>query len=115
MSIAIDERMNSRFKEVTGKITDLGRKIIPAGGKLLLYGSRARSEARDDSDWDLLILLDKPKIDQSDFDEIAFPFISLGWDIGEMISAQTYTKEYWRKYSFLPFVKNVEHDKIELV
>ena len=35
--------------------------------------------------------------------------------IGEMISAQTYTKEYWRKYSFLLFVKNVEHDKIELV
>lgn len=109
------KQKDSRFREVTRKISELGRKVIPAGGSLLLYGSRARSEAREDSDWDLLILLDKPKIEQSDFDDIAFPFISLGWDIGEMISAQTYTKEYWRKYSFLPFVKNVEHDKVVLV
>ena len=28
-----------------------------------MYGSRARNEATEDSDWDLLILLDKPKIE----------------------------------------------------
>ena len=34
---------------------------------MILYGSRARNEATEDSDWDLLILLDKPKIEQHDY------------------------------------------------
>ena len=100
---------------VVRQISQLGRKVIPPGGSLFLYGSQARGDANNDSDWDLLILLDKSKVEQSDFDNIAFPFINLGWDINEMISAHTYTKEYWEKNHFLPFVKNVERDKIVLV
>ena len=34
-------------------------QIAPAGTKVVLFGSRARGDARDDSDWDILIILDK--------------------------------------------------------
>ncbi|MBQ1850902.1 MAG: nucleotidyltransferase domain-containing protein, partial [Paludibacteraceae bacterium] len=59
-------------------LTELGRKILPKGASLWLYGSRARGTARKDSDWDLLVLIDKDKRENSDFMEYTMPFIDLG-------------------------------------
>lgn len=90
-------------------------KALPPSSSLILYGSRARGDYKDDSDWDLLILLDKPELSDSDYDNVSFPFTLLGWNIGELISPQMYTKKEWDSISFLPFYKNVERDKIVLV
>lgn len=43
-------------------IKDLASKIIPKEGHVWLYGSRARGTNTDESDWDLLILLEKEKL-----------------------------------------------------
>ena len=48
------------------KIKDIAKTTIPFGSKAILYGSRARGDARKDSDWDILILLDKEHLEQSD-------------------------------------------------
>lgn len=80
----------------------------------MLYGSQARGDAREDSDWDILIILDKPKVEQSDHDNIAFPFTMLGWELGEAIIPVIYTREEWANSNFMPFYKNVERDKIIL-
>lgn len=100
--------------QVIDSIRQVASTTLPKGSTLLLYGSRARNDAHEGSDWDLLILLDKPEITDSDYDNISFPFTMLGWNIGELISPQMYTKKEWEAISFLPFHKNVEHDKIIL-
>ncbi len=101
--------------EVINSIKDVARRTLPQNSTLLLYGSRARGEAHKSSDWDLLILLDKPKLEECDYDNVSFPFTLLGWEIGELISPQMYTKQEWESMSFLPYYKNVNQDKIVLV
>ena len=96
------------------EIKRIAKEVLPKDGQLILYGSRARKEATEDSDWDLLILLDKQEIEMKDRNEIAYPFVALSWDVGELISPVIYTKESWKKMSFTPFYKNVEEDGIVL-
>ena len=85
--------------EVISSIKEVAKSALPQNSKLLLYGSRARNEAHKGSDWDLLILLDKPQIEESDYDNVSFPFTLLGWNIGELISPQMYTKKEWDEIS----------------
>lgn len=92
----------------------LARATMPAGSSLLLYGSRARGNAREDSDWDLLILLDKPRLEADDYG-VAYPFRELGWNVGEKINPSVYTKNQWEAWKYLPYHKNVERDKIVLI
>ena len=96
------------------KIQQLSQQTMPKGTQVMLYGSQARGDAREDSDWDILIILDKPKVEQSDHDNIAFPFTMLGWELGEAIIPVIYTREGWANSNFMPFYKNVERDKIIL-
>ena len=48
------------------------QEVLPSSAALLLLGSRARGEANEGSEWDLLVLLDKDQLGQSDFDNYAF-------------------------------------------
>ena len=100
--------------DILNEIKRIAKEVLPKGGQLILFGSRARNEATEDSDWDLLILLDKPKIEHRDYDNVLYPFAALSWDVGELISPIIYTKNEWKKYSFTPFYKNVEQDGIVL-
>lgn len=98
--------------EVMDGIRKVADKSLPKTGRIYLYGSRARGDAHEDSDWDLLVILDKPRIEQSDYDNVSYPLTALGWDLGELIIPVLYTKEEWAKNSFTPFYKNVEQDGI---
>lgn len=106
--------MENRNQSVLQSIKETLQETIPSGGRVLLFGSRARGEARTDSDWDILILIDKEKISHDDFDKYAFPLIELGWSIGTEITPLLYTYQDWQKRSFTPFFKNVEQEGIEL-
>ena len=69
---------------------------------MYLYGSRARGEAHKDSDWDILIVLPKNKLEQSDYDNVSYPLVELGWILGEKINPIIYTKEEWDANSITP-------------
>jgi len=109
-----NKRIKMNTTQVIDSIRQVASLVLPQGSKLYLYGSRARGDARKDSDWDLLILLDKPKLSSEDYD-YGYPFREFGWDIGEEISPHIYTKKQWSEWTFLPYHKNVERDKIVLV
>lgn len=89
-------------------------KIIVPDARVILFGSQARGNASDGSDWDILVILDKTKIEPSDFDNISYPLYELGWTEGEHFSTKLYTKAEWLKRRFSPFYKNVEKDGVLL-
>ena len=101
--------------KILDKIRLLGKKVLPKGSHLLLYGSRARGDNRTDSDWDLLVLLNRPQKEDLDFASISYPLMELGFSLGQYFSVHTYSQQEWKNMSYLPFYKNVERDKIELV
>ena len=67
-------------------IKNHSKQIMPNGTRVVLFGSQARGDADDESDWDLLILLNKEKISRSDFDTYAYSLIEYGWKNNEQVS-----------------------------
>lgn len=97
--------------QVINNIKQTAARVLPKGSMLYLYGSRARGDFHEKSDWDLLVLLDKPKKGKDDWDKYAWPFIEIGLDMNEIVSAQTYTKDTWFNGTHSLYFYNVEEDK----
>lgn len=106
--------MSAKQLEIEQLIRQLGEKILPKNAQLWLFGSQARDDARPDSDWDLLLLLDGNRVTNEDFDRWVFPFISLGWSLGVEINPLAYTYEEWQSRKITPFYKNVMREGVEL-
>ena len=104
--------MTSNEKDIIQELRETGRRVVPPNGHVWLYGSRARGDAHEDSDWDLLILLDKPSITPQDEDNISYPFVVAGWKNNSAVSPQLYTFDEWEARSFTPYYQNVERDKM---
>lgn len=90
--------MKKEQEHTLNAIRECLAKNMPAGGKAILFGSQARGTARDDSDWDILIILDKEKLMAADYDNITYPLTKLGWELGEEINPVMYTTKEWEKY-----------------
>lgn len=63
----IYSNMKKEQEHTLNAIRECLAKNMPAGGKAKLFGSQARGTARDDSDWDILIILDKEKLMAADY------------------------------------------------
>jgi predicted nucleotidyltransferase len=98
---------------IVRKVKHILKSVAP-DARILLYGSRARGEAKSDSDWDLLVILDKERIEPSDYELISYPIYELGWETEEQFSVKLYSKTEWEKRSFTPFYKNVEKEAVIL-
>ena len=77
--------------EIIHSIRETARQVMPSGSRVILFGSQARGDAHHESDWDILILLDKSRIYNEDFDRVAYPLVELGWKIGADINPLIYT------------------------
>lgn len=93
---------------------EIAATVLPAGAKVLLFGSRARGEALQDSDWDILNLINGERATGEDFDKYAYPFVSYGWSVGEQINPLIYTFSEWNRRSLTPFFKSVQAEGISL-
>ena len=97
--------------QVIDVIRQVASTVLPQGSKLYLYGSRARGDARENSDWDLLLLLDKPASNDDDFQKYVYPIMECGFDLWQYFSVQAYTKDDWYNGPHAMFYYNVEKDK----
>lgn len=102
-------------KEIINRITELSRSIMPENSQVILFGSQARGDSRPDSDWDLLILLNKDKISEKDHDDFCYPFFELGWDVDAEIHPLIYSiKEFSARKNVTPLFLNVEKEGIKI-
>lgn len=99
------------MKTSESKLLDQIKSIVKdkePSAKIYLYGSRSRGNAKDDSDWDLLILLNRDSISSELEQRITHPLYDLEFDTGVIISPMVYSEKEWNsKYKVAPFYQNV--------
>ncbi len=95
----------------SGNILKAIKRIIKEkdpSAKIYLYGSRVRGTAHSESDWDILILLNKKRITPEIEESITYPLYDLEFDTGGIISPMIYSENEWNtKYKITPFYHNV--------
>ncbi|MBQ9548569.1 MAG: nucleotidyltransferase domain-containing protein [Bacteroidales bacterium] len=101
-------------KDIIRGMRELASTVLPAGAEALLFGSRARGDARSDSDWDVLILINGERATGADFDKYAYPFVNYGWSVGERINPLIYSFSDWNRRSITSFYKNVQAEGVSL-
>lgn len=90
-------------------------KSVEPGAKIILYGSYARGDANQESDIDLLILVDRDSINYSDTKKITYPLYDFGIENGQIISPLVQAKKNWEeKYFYTPLYHNIRKDGIEI-
>ena len=105
----------THYNKILNEIRKLANRLfanLPASA--YLYGSRARGDAGNDSDWDIIIIADDSIASDDAFERFAFPFTEVGWHLGEQITPLLYTKSEWNAERNTAFYLNVETDAIRL-
>jgi len=101
--------------QILQKIKELGERILPKDAQFILFGSRARNEAKEDSDWDILVILNKEgSISQDDYDKYSDPFFVLGWELNEEFNPLIFSNSQWNKQKHSLFYHNVTEEGISL-
>lgn len=97
---------------ILSSIRSLASSILPPNAKLFLFGSRARGTHRADSDWDLLVVIDKPNRTLNDIDTYGYPFKELGWDIDVEINPLVTTFNQIKSHPESLLYHNIKNDGI---
>ena len=83
--------------------------------EVILYGSRARGDYTQFSDWDFLVLLDG-EVDQQRTDRVRHQLHEIEWDTGEVLCALVRSREMWNRpqYQVMPLSKNIMLEGVTL-
>ena len=97
---------------ITYQVKESVRKIDPEA-KVILFGSKARGDAKKDSDWDFLILTSQ-RVNEKLKRTIREKLIDTELEAEEVISTLIYSKKSWLKYKNTPLFENISSEGIEI-
>ncbi len=83
-----NSKILKRIKEIVKSIDDTS--------EVILFGSKARNDANENSDWDLLITVEAEELPLNKEKAIIDALYILEVEISEVISALIYTKAEWQ-------------------
>ena len=101
-------------EEILRKVKEAVLQLEPSAD-VILYGSRARDDYREYSDWDFLILLDG-QIDTKRIDKIRYALYEIELNTDQIISSIVRSREEWDspRYSVVPLHRNIEREGISI-
>ena len=106
--------MTEREVHITKMISSRIKQKDP-GAVVILFGSHARGQANNESDWDILILIDKPKKNRIVEEKYRDEMFHLELELGEPISTFVYSKNDWEtRFVYTPLYQNIKQEGIEL-
>ncbi|MQY80496.1 MAG: nucleotidyltransferase domain-containing protein [Bacteroidetes bacterium] len=102
------------MKDILLTIKDSVKSIDPTA-TVILYGSFARGDNDQNSDIDLLILLEKERLTRDDEKRIKYPLYDIEFETGQIISPLVLSKYDWEsRHKITPFYENVTNEGVIL-
>jgi uncharacterized protein len=100
--------------KILNKISGIASENIP-DSEIYLYGSRARGDFKDLSDWDILVLLNRNILPFDYETKIMDLFYDLELETGQIISPLIYSKKEWEEnHSLTPLYSNILKEGIKI-
>lgn len=79
---------------------------------IILFGSRARGEAYPESDYDVLVLVDK---ETKELEEKIFNISGeIGWKYNAIITSFVYEKNYYERRKYNPLFMNIRKEGVHI-
>ena len=86
---------------------------IDESATIILFGSRARGDAKKDSDWDFLIITDNP-VDKKKKESFRDKLVLTEIDSEQTINTLIYSKKTWNNYKVTPLYYFIKKEGIIL-
>ncbi len=100
-------------EEILAKIKESVKKLEPKS-EIFLFGSRARGDEREDSDWDLLILIPNAA-NLKEEQKFRHELFELELQYGQAISTIVHSKKDWEnKHRVTPLYQNIKQEGVRL-
>ncbi len=104
----------TKKSKILNKIVSVINTTAP-DSEVYLYGSRARGDNEEDSDWDLLILLNLNIVPFDYETKIMDIIYDIELETGEVFSPLVYSKNEWiNRYTITPLFENIKKEGIRL-
>lgn len=106
--------MIQRYQKILPRIKETIEKVTP-DAEIILYGSVARGEETENSDIDILIVVNKDQLSLAEQWAITDPLYEMGvWEL-ILISPHVYTRNQWYGRPFrTPYMINIMNEGIRL-
>ncbi len=109
-----DENNGAADRQLLAECKAAVREVTP-GADLILYGSRARGDAQEDSDYDLLVLVDR-EVDMDLERAVVDRLVPLEVRTGKVLTVLIYSRSQWdsAQYRAMPFHQNVTREGVAI-